>query len=91
MQPTSSGRASHRVPISQTLTYKGRTEYRNDRLHFAEASFVESLTIAGDLMDPDAAAEARALAVANRAAKRAATILGATARLLEGTGHAKYR
>ena len=56
----------------------------------AEASFVESLTIAGDLTDPDAAAEAlegfAELAVAKRAPKRAATILGAAARLREAIG-----
>ena len=59
-------------------------------LESAEASFVESLTIAGDLADPHTAAEAlegfAELAVAKYAPKRAATILGAAARLREEIG-----
>ena len=56
-------------------------------LESAEASLIESLTLAGDLTNPDAAAQAlegfAELAVAKHAPKRAATILGAAARLRE--------
>ena len=56
----------------------------------AEASFAESLTIARDLTDPFAtmwALEGFAeLAAAKHAPKRAATILGAAARLREEIG-----
>jgi len=34
------------------LTYKGRAEFSDGNLELAEASLVESLTIAGDLKDP---------------------------------------
>ena len=75
---------------SQVLSARGRAECRDGNLKSAEASFVESLTIAGNLMDPDAAAEAlegfAELAVAKHAPKRAATILGAAAHLREETG-----
>src|SRR6202008_3992727 len=51
----------------------------------AEASLVESLTIAGDLKDPVvtvwALERSAELAIAKRAPKRAATIWGAVARL----------
>jgi non-specific serine/threonine protein kinase len=76
--------------ISQVLSATGRAECRNGNLESAEASFVESLTIAGDLTDPDPAAQAlegfAELAFATHAPKRAATILGAAARLREETG-----
>jgi tetratricopeptide (TPR) repeat protein len=76
--------------ISEGLSARGRAECREGNLESAQASFGESLTIAGDLADPDAAAEAlegfAELAVAKHAGKRAATILGAAARLREETG-----
>ena len=76
--------------ISQVLSARGRAECGDGNLESAEASFVESLTIAGDLTDPDAAAQAlegfAELAFATHAPKRAATILGAAARLREEIG-----
>jgi tetratricopeptide (TPR) repeat protein len=76
--------------ISEVIGARGRAECRDGNLESAEASFVESLTIAADLTDPVAAAEAlegfAELAVAKHAAKRAATILGAAARLREEIG-----
>ena len=76
--------------ISAVLSARGRVECRDGNLESAEASFVESLTLAGDLTDPLAAAEALEgcadLAVAKQAPKRAATILGAAARLREEMG-----
>src|SRR6266542_1302661 len=70
---------------STVLSAWGRAECRDGNLESAEASFVESLTIAGDLTDPEAAAEAlegfAELAVAKHAARRAAAIWGAAARL----------
>jgi non-specific serine/threonine protein kinase len=78
--------------LSQVLAYKGRAECRTGKLQSAKASFVESLTIAGDLSDPESAVEAlegfAELAAARGAAKRAATILGAAARLREEKVHA---
>jgi predicted ATPase/DNA-binding winged helix-turn-helix (wHTH) protein len=75
---------------SEVLSAKGRAECGDGNLESAEASFVEGLTIAGDLTDPHAAVEAlegfAELAVAKHAAKRAATILGAAARLREEMG-----
>jgi non-specific serine/threonine protein kinase len=75
---------------SQGLAARGRAECRDGKLEPAEASFAESLAIARDLMDPDAAAEAlegfAELAAAKHAHVRAATILGAAARLREETG-----
>jgi predicted ATPase len=76
--------------ISEVIGARGRAECRDGNLESAEASLVESLTIAGDLTDPHAAVEAlegfAELAVAKHAAKRAATILGAAARLREEMG-----
>jgi predicted ATPase len=78
---------------SQLLSARGRAECRDKNLESAEASFVESLTIADDLTDPDTAEEAlegfAELAVAKHAPKRAATILGAAARLREEMGFAR--
>jgi hypothetical protein len=75
---------------SVVLIAKGRAECRDGSLESAGASLVEGLTIAGDVTDPHVAAEAlegfAELAVATRAQKRAATILGATARLREEIG-----
>jgi tetratricopeptide (TPR) repeat protein len=75
---------------SEALSARGRAECRDGNPESAEASFVESLTIAGDLTDPDAAAQAlegfAELAFATHAPKRAATILGAAARLREEIG-----
>jgi predicted ATPase len=79
-----------RFLISEVIGGRGRAECRNGNLESAEASLVESLTIAADLMDPHAAVEAlegfAELAVAKHAPKRAATILGAAARLREEMG-----
>ena len=79
-----------RFLISEALGFWGRAACRDGNLESAEASLVEGLTIAGDLADPHAAAEAlegfAELAVAKHAAKRAATILGAAARLREEMG-----
>jgi non-specific serine/threonine protein kinase len=79
-----------RVLIGQALAANGRAECRDGNLESAQATIVESLTIVGDLADPDTAAEAleafAELAVAKRAGKRAATALGAAARLREATG-----
>jgi len=79
-----------RVLTSQVLSYMGRAECRDGNLQPADACIVESLGIARDLADPDAAAEAlegyAELAVAKRAPKRAATTLGAAARLREAIG-----
>jgi len=78
------------VLTSQGLSSRGRAECRDGNLESAEASLVESLTIAGDLTHPDAATQGlegfAELAVARRAPKRAATILGAAARLREEIG-----
>jgi predicted ATPase len=78
---------------SEVLSAKGRAECRDGNLESAEASIVESLTIAGDLTNPDAEAQAlegfAELAVAKHAPKRAATILGAAARLREEIGLAR--
>jgi len=75
---------------SEVLSAMGRAECREGNLESAEANLVESLTIAGDLTNPDAAAQAlegfAELAVAKNALKRAATILGAAARLREEIG-----
>ena len=75
---------------SRVLGYKGRAEYSDGNLTSAEASLVESLMIARNLADPFATMWAlerfAELAVAMRASKRAATILGAAARLREETG-----
>jgi predicted ATPase/DNA-binding winged helix-turn-helix (wHTH) protein len=72
---------------SEVLIGRGRAECRDGNLASAEASLVESLTIAGDLTDPHAVVEAlegfAELAVATHPAKRAATLLGAAARLRE--------
>ena len=79
-----------RFLTSEALSARGRAECRDGNLESAEASFVESLTIAGDLTEPDTAAQAlegfAELAVATHAPKRAATILGAAARLREEIG-----
>jgi non-specific serine/threonine protein kinase len=79
-----------RFLISEVIGGRGRAECRDGNLESAEASLVESLTIAADLMDPHAAVEAlegfAELAVAKHAPKRAATILGAAARLREEIG-----
>jgi non-specific serine/threonine protein kinase len=78
---------------SEVLGARGRAECGDGNLESAEASFVESLTLAGDLTNPDAAAQAlegfAELAVAKHAPKRAATILGAAARLREEIGLAR--
>jgi predicted ATPase len=78
---------------SEVLSARGRAECRDGNLESAEASFVESLTIASDLTNPDAAAQAlegfAELTVAKHAAKWAATILGAAARLREEIEHAR--
>jgi predicted ATPase/DNA-binding winged helix-turn-helix (wHTH) protein len=75
------------VLTSGVLSARGRTQCRDGNLESAEASFLESITIGGDLTNPDAAAQAlegfAELAVAKRAPKRAAKILGAAARLRE--------
>jgi hypothetical protein len=75
---------------SEVLAAKGRAECRDGNLESAEASLVESLTIADDLADPIAAIDAlegfAELADAKHAPKRAATILGAAARLREEAG-----
>jgi non-specific serine/threonine protein kinase len=77
--------------VSRTLGYKGRAESRNGKLDSAEASFLESFTIAHALADPVATMEAlegfAELAAAKHAHKRAATILGAAARMREEIGH----
>jgi non-specific serine/threonine protein kinase len=77
--------------VSQTLGYKGRGESRKGKLESAETSFLESLTIARALADPVATIGAlqrfAELAAAKHAYKRAATILGAAARLREEIGH----
>jgi predicted ATPase/DNA-binding winged helix-turn-helix (wHTH) protein len=76
--------------ISEGLGFMGRAECRDGNLESAEASLVEGLTIASDLTDPRAATKVlegfAELAVAKRAPKSAATILGAAARLRETTG-----
>jgi predicted ATPase len=76
--------------IGEVLTARGRAECRDKNLESAEASLVESLTIAGVLTHPDAAMQAlegfAELAVATHAPKRAATILGVAARLREEMG-----
>jgi tetratricopeptide (TPR) repeat protein len=76
--------------VSQGLNEKGRIECRNGKLQSAAASFLESLTIARELADPVAtiwALECFAeLATAKPAHERAATILGAAARLREEIG-----
>jgi predicted ATPase/DNA-binding winged helix-turn-helix (wHTH) protein len=88
---TSARGVGARFLISQVLSARGLAECKDGNLESAEASLVESLTIAGDLTDPTAAAEAlegfAELAVAKQALKRAATILGAAARLREEMGH----
>jgi tetratricopeptide (TPR) repeat protein len=75
---------------SSVLTYKGRAECSDGNLDLAEASFAESLTIAGDLKDPIvtvwALERCAELAIPKRAPKRAATIWGAAARLREKIG-----
>ena len=79
-----------RVLTSEALSYMGRAECRDGNLQPAAACIVESLRIAGDLADPNAAAEAlegfAELAVAKRDPTRAATTLGAAARLREAIG-----
>jgi tetratricopeptide (TPR) repeat protein len=78
------------VLTSQGLCSRGRAECRDGNLESAEASLIESLTIAGDLTHPDAATQAlegfAELSVAKDAPKRAATILGAAVRLREEIG-----
>jgi len=73
--------------VSEVLSGRGRAECRNGDLESAESSLAEGLAIAADLTDPHAAAEAfegcAELAVARHAAKRAATLFGAAARLRE--------
>jgi non-specific serine/threonine protein kinase len=75
---------------SEVLSARGRAECRDGNLESAEASLVESLAIAGDLTDPHIAAGTlegfAGLAVAMHDPKRAATILGAAARLREEIG-----
>ena len=75
---------------SSVLTYKGRAECSDGNLELAEASLAESLTIAGDLMDPVVTVWAlerfAELAIPKQAPKRAATIWGAAARLREKIG-----
>jgi non-specific serine/threonine protein kinase len=75
---------------SEVLAARGRAACRDGNLESAEASFVESVTLAAELTDPVAAVEAlegfAELAVAKQAPKRAATILGAAARLREEMG-----
>ena len=75
---------------SHILSYKGRAEHSDGDLVSAEASFGESLAIARELADPFATMWAlerfAELAAAKHAHERAATILGAAARLREGTG-----
>jgi non-specific serine/threonine protein kinase len=75
---------------SHILSYKGRAEHSDGDIVSAEASFAESLAIARDLADPFATMWAlerfAELAAAKHAHERAATILGAAARLREGTG-----
>jgi predicted ATPase/DNA-binding winged helix-turn-helix (wHTH) protein len=75
---------------SHILGYKGRAEHSDGDLVSAEASFVASLAIARELADPFATMWAlerfAELAAAKHAQKRAATILGAAARLREEIG-----
>jgi predicted ATPase len=75
---------------SHILSYKGRAEYSDGDLVSAEACFVESLAIARELADPFATMWAlerfAELVAAKRAHERAATILGAAARLREESG-----
>jgi tetratricopeptide (TPR) repeat protein len=75
---------------SHILSYKGRAELSDGDLVSAEATFVESLAIASELADPFATMWAlerfAELAAAKHAHKRAATILGAAARLREESG-----
>jgi tetratricopeptide (TPR) repeat protein len=75
---------------SHILSYQGRAEHSDGDLVSAEASFVESLAIARELADPFATMWAlerfAELAAAKHAHERAATILGAAARLREEIG-----
>src|SRR6266446_3621903 len=75
---------------SHILSYKGRAEHSDGDLVSAEATFVESLAIARELADPFATMWAlerfAELAAAKHAHERAATILGAAARLREEIG-----
>ncbi len=75
---------------SHILSYKGRAELSDGDLVSAEASFAESLAIARELADPFATMWAlerfAELAAAKHAHERAATILGAAARLREESG-----
>jgi predicted ATPase/DNA-binding winged helix-turn-helix (wHTH) protein len=76
--------------ISSVLTYKGRAECSDGNLELAEASLAEGLTIVGDLKEPVitvwALESCAKLAIAKRAAKRAATLCGSAARLREEIG-----
>ncbi len=78
---------------SHILSYKGSAEHSDGDLVSAEASFVESLAIARELADPFATMRAlerfAELAAAKHAHERAATILGAAARLREEIGLAR--
>src|SRR6266446_3324243 len=75
---------------SHFLGHKGRAELSDGDLVSAEATFVESLAIARELADPFATMWAlerfAELAAAKHAHERAATILGAAARLREEIG-----
>jgi tetratricopeptide repeat protein len=75
---------------SHFLSYKGHAELSEGDFVSAEATFVESLAIARDLADPFATMWAlerfAELAAAKHAHKRAATILGAAARVRQEFG-----
>jgi predicted ATPase len=82
--------AGDSILMSDVLILRGRAECGDGNLESAEVSFVESLALAGEPADPNSAANAlegfAELAVARHAPKRAATILGAVARLREEIG-----
>ena len=77
---------------SEVLSARGRGECRDGNLESAEAMLVESLTIAGGVTNPHSVEQAleglAELAVAKQVPRRAATILGASARLREEIGFA---
>jgi predicted ATPase/DNA-binding winged helix-turn-helix (wHTH) protein len=87
-------RVGDRFLESHILSNKGRAEHSDGDLVSAEATFVQSLAIAGELADPFATTWAlerfAELAAAKHAHERAATILGAAARLREEMGHTMF-
>ena len=82
--------AGDSILMSDVLVIRGRVECGDGNLESAETSLIEGLALAGDPADPNDAANAlegfAELAVAKHAPKRAATILGAAARLREEIG-----